>query len=141
MTFELDGRLAADSVPLGRLPLSLVRLQLDARYPWVVLVPAREGVREIHELARDDRRALIEEAAAVAEAMQRALGAVKMNVAALGNVVAQLHVIARFTDDDAWPRPVWGAHPALAYEPTALERRVRALRATFGSVPGFVPEP
>lgn len=140
IVFELDPRLAEDSAPLGRLPLCLVRLHRDARYPWVILVPERAGVREIHELCAEDRRALIEESAAIASAMQRALGADKMNVAALGNVVPQLHVhhIARFASDDAWPRPVWGTHPPLAYAEGALEQRIELLARAFASIAGFI---
>lgn len=139
--FELDPRLAEDGEPVGGLPLCLVRLHRDARYPWVVLVPARAGTRELHELSEGDRRALVEETAAVAGAMQGALGADKMNVAALGNVVPQLHVhvVARYAADDAWPRPVWGAHPPLPYTPDSLAERVALLARAFSPIPGFVP--
>jgi diadenosine tetraphosphate (Ap4A) HIT family hydrolase len=141
--FELDPRLAEDSAPLGRLPLCLVRLHRDGRYPWVLLIPARPDVTEIHQLAPADRRALIEESAAVASAMQRALGADKMNVAALGNLVPQLHVhhVARYRHDDAWPGPIWGAHPPLSYLGEQLERRLEILRAAFAELESFTPAP
>ncbi|UJR83900.1 HIT domain-containing protein [Sandaracinus amylolyticus] len=131
MIFALDPRIEADSAPVGRLPLCHVRWMRDARYPWALLVPARPGVREIHELDERDRHALIDESAQVASALSRIVSAHKMNVAAIGNVVAQLHVhvVARFPTDDAWPRPVWGLHPALPYEPDVLEARIAALRA------------
>ncbi|MCZ7682627.1 MAG: HIT family protein [Sandaracinaceae bacterium] len=139
--FELDPRLAEDGEPIGRLALCLARLHRDARYPWVVLVPARAGVRELHELAEEDRRALVEEVSGVSRAMQQALGAEKMNVAALGNVVPQLHVhvVARYARDDAWPRPVFGAHPPLPYQEEALAERVALLARAFSPIPGFVP--
>ncbi|AKF03626.1 HIT domain-containing protein [Sandaracinus amylolyticus] len=126
----LDPRIEADSAPVGRLPLCHVRWMRDARYPWALLVPERPGVREIHELDERDRHVLIDESALVASALSRIVSAHKMNVAAIGNVVAQLHVhvVARFPTDDAWPRPVWGVHPALPYDPETLEARVASLR-------------
>ena len=139
--FTLHARLAADSTPVGRLPLSLVRLAGDARYPWVVLVPERDAIRELHELSPADRAALIEEAAAVSAAMQRVFGADKMNVATLGNMVPQLHVhcIAREEGDAAWPGAVWGAHPPTAYDAAALSARLAELRAAFAAIDGFIP--
>ena len=112
MSFLLHPRLEADTVVLGELPLCRVLLRLDGRYPWVVLVPRREGIREIHELSTEDRAVLVEECAAVSQAMQTTLSADKMNVAALGNMVPQLHVhvVARYEGDDAWP----GAPVALS---------------------------
>lgn len=140
-SFTLHERLRADTVMLGRLPLSLVLLARDGRYPWVILVPARAGVREAHELPAPERDRLARESAAVAACMQRALRADKMNVATLGNVVPQLHVhhVARFTGDDAWPGSIWGAHPAQPYDQDALARRTTELRAAFAAIPGFVP--
>lgn len=138
--FRLHERLYADTVTLGWLPLCRVLLVRDARYPWVMLVPARAGLREAHELPAPERDRLARESAAVSACMQRALGADKMNVAALGNLVPQLHVhhVARFTGDDAWPGPIWGAHPAQPYDQAALARRVAELRAAFAVIPGFV---
>ena len=139
MTFDLDANIARDSVRLGRLPLSDVRLLRDARYPWVLLVPERASVREIHELSPEDRAQLIEESSAIARAMQEALSADKMNVAALGNMVPQLHLhhVARFEGDDAWPGAIWGAHPALAYSAEALAARITELRGCFSAIDGF----
>ncbi len=141
-SFTLDPRIDRDTAPVGRLPLCVVRLHLDARYPWLLLVPRRPGVREIHELSAADRAALIDESCAVSAAAQALFGADKMNVAALGNMVPQLHVhhVARFTTDDAWPGAIWGAHPALDYAPAALQARLEALRGALASVSGFVPE-
>jgi len=141
--FELDPRIVRDSVAIGRLPLCLVRLHRDARYPWVMLVPERAEVREIHELGAEDRGALIEESSAVAAVMQTMTGAQKMNVAALGNMVPQLHVhhVARFEGDDAWPGAIWGQHPALDYSDEALAERVDALRRAFAPIAGFEPQP
>ena len=137
--FALDPRLEADTVAIGALPLCRVLLHRDANYPWVILVPARAGITEIHQLGAADRRALIEESSAVAEAMQRLLQAPKMNVAALGNVVPQLHVhhVARFPGDPAWPRPIWGAVPPVPYAADAEAARLLELRAAFAAIAGF----
>ena len=131
--FVLDPRLEADSVAVGRLPLCVVRWSRDARYPWALLVPARADVTEIHQLSTGDRHALVDECALVSAALARLVSAHKMNVAAIGNVVAQLHVhvVARFREDDAWPRPIWGLHPPLAQSSDALDASVRALRAAL----------
>ena len=105
--FELHPRLAADTREVTRLSLCRVLLMNDRRFPWLILVPARADIREIHQLSAPDRATLVEEIATVAQAMETLHKADKMNVAALGNQVPQLHVhvIARFTSDPAWPNP------------------------------------
>ncbi|WNL38465.1 HIT domain-containing protein [Halomonas sp. PAMB 3232] len=129
-TFELDSRLAADTLSLADLPLCRALLMNDARFPWVILVPRRPGVREIFELSNDDQMQLHRETTALGQALQLAFQGDKLNVAALGNVVSQLHVhlVVRFTRDDAWPAPVWGKGEAVPYSPTLQrERRERIL--------------
>lgn len=128
--FILHERLQADTVFIADWPLCRVLLLNDANYPWLVLVPRRKGVSELHELDRDDRQTAIEEIAKASHCLQNHVKAHKMNVGALGNVVPQLHihVIARFDGDAAWPRPVWGAVPAKPYEADELEAQVTALR-------------
>lgn len=122
--FRLHERLAADTVPVTEWPLCRVLLMDDATYPWLVLVPARPGISEIHELDAADRGRLIAEIAAASKTLQRSVQAHKINVAALGNIVPQLHVhiVARFRDDPAWPRPVWGVVPARRHTPEELRR-------------------
>jgi diadenosine tetraphosphate (Ap4A) HIT family hydrolase len=121
--FKLDEKLASDTVELELWPLSQVRLMNDSNYPWVVLVPARLDMRELHQLEPADRAQLMEEITRAAWALERMVTPHKMNVAALGNQVAQLHVhvIARFTTDPAWPRPVWGVAPPIPYGGDAIE--------------------
>lgn len=121
-SFTLDPRLEADTVPVADLGLSAVRLMDDANYPWLVLVPRRPGLVEIIDLDAAGRGQLIEEIARAETALAGATRCQKLNVAALGNQVAQLHVhvIARFAGDAAWPGPVWGAAPRTPY---ADERR------------------
>lgn len=129
--FTLDARLAADCIPLGRFALSRLLLMNDANYPWLILVPERPGVSEIFELGKDDQRDLADETAVVARALKALVTAEKINIAALGNIVAQLHVhvIARFIGDPAWPAPVWGRVPARPYageEAAIMKARVIA---------------
>jgi diadenosine tetraphosphate (Ap4A) HIT family hydrolase len=132
-TFVLHERLAADTAPVGDLSLSRVLLIDDARFPWILLVPRRAGIREIIDLEEPEQAILFREIAAASRAMRSLFSPDKLNVAAIGNVVPQLHVhvIARFTRDEAWPKPTFGfgqAVPYAAAERGALVRRIsRAL--------------
>ena len=121
--FQLDPRLAADTFLVGETPLSQVLLMNDARYPWLILVPRRSDVTEPFQLSEADQAQLWQESMRLGEAMKAHFAADKLNIAALGNQVAQLHVhhIARFHADDAWPGPVWGAGSAIPYSDPALE--------------------
>lgn len=134
--FELDSRLRADTWVLGDFPLCQLLLSRDANYPWLILVPRRPGITEIFELSEADQAQLAVETTALACHMKQLLGADKMNVAALGNVVAQLHVhvIARFSTDAAWPAPVWGKVPAVIYEEAQLQRFTQQLKARLEGV-------
>jgi diadenosine tetraphosphate (Ap4A) HIT family hydrolase len=128
--FVLDARLAADTHAIGDLPLSQLRLFDDARFPWLVLVPRIAGARELIDLDDGDQRTLLAEITRVGRAIETLLRPDKLNVAALGNVVPQLHVhvIARFTHDPAWPHPVWGHGDRVAYAAGERETRIAALR-------------
>lgn len=116
--FELHSQLVKDCTVIGSLPLSKLLLMNDANYPWFVLVPMREDKREWYELDDGDQQQLLREANALSRCLQEKTGAKKMNIGALGNMVPQLHVhvIARFDTDIAWPAPVWGKAPAMAYD-------------------------
>jgi diadenosine tetraphosphate (Ap4A) HIT family hydrolase len=129
--FILDPRLEADSIPVATLALCAVRLTIDANYPWLLVVPCRAGLVELLDLAEDERARLIEEIALAGAALRSEVACDKLNVAAIGNVVAQLHVhvIARRRGDPAWPRPVWGAVPAKAYPPGEAEALAARLAA------------
>lgn len=128
--FVLDPRLAADTHRVGDLDLSRVLLMDDARFAWLILVPRHALLRELTDLDRDDQQRLLAEIDRVARALQTLFAPDKLNIAALGNVVAQLHVhvIARFASDAAWPRPVWGFGERVPYAPPARAARVQALR-------------
>ncbi len=137
--FVLDPAFVATSEALGDLPFCEARLQRDARYPWIVLLPRQAGLREIEDLSTTDRVALMDEIVLAGVAV-RAIGAAlglpvdKLNVGALGNVTPQLHVhvIGRRTGDPAWPGPVWGHSPAEAFAAEALEAAVTAAREGLG---------
>lgn len=133
--WSLHPRLAADTVMIGDLPLSRLLLSNDAHYPWTILVPRRADIREIHELREADQQLLLRESGLLARALVAVFAPTKLNIAALGNVVPQLHVhhIARFDTDPAWPAPVWGKVAAIDYAPAAREARIAALRAQFGA--------
>lgn len=129
-TFNLHPRLASDCHLLGELALCRVLLLDDARYPWVVLVPRRSGIREIYELNSEDRDALLRESCLTGEFMMQAFAGEKLNIGALGNLVPQLHLhhVVRHAADLAWPGPVWGHSAAEPYARDLLAERVACLR-------------
>ncbi|MBY6186397.1 HIT domain-containing protein [Marinobacter hydrocarbonoclasticus] len=139
--FTLHPRLDADTVLLGTLPLSQVRLHRDGRYPWLLLIPMRPDLTEIHQLNEADQTQLMKESCQVAALMERNLSPDSMNVGALGNVVAQLHLhhVARFEGDDAWPGPIWGALPASPYSDEALEQACEFWQRALTTLTGFIP--
>ncbi len=128
--FELDPRLAQDTYLLGEFDLSLVLLNKDANFPWCILVPKREGIYDLYQLSEEDQQQFIRESSRLSKVMMKLFGAYKMNVAALGNVVRQLHIhhIARFPEDAVWPQPIWGKLPAIQYTQDALTERISGLR-------------
>jgi diadenosine tetraphosphate (Ap4A) HIT family hydrolase len=132
--WSLHPQLARDTGNIGDLPLSQVRVSNDANYPWLLLVPRTIDAIEIIDLDAADQAQLMSEVARVARALKTVTACDKLNIAALGNIVPQLHVhvIARRHSDAAWPRPVWGAAAALPYEPAALERFTGAMRRAIG---------
>lgn len=139
--FELDPQLQNDTVVLGEFPLSLVLMSRDANYPWCILVPRRKGVYAVHHLAQEDRLQLMKESCHLAEVMADVFVPDRMNVAALGNVVPQLHVhhVARFKTDAAWPRPVWGVVEAREFTAEELQERVARLRSALAGEDFKVP--
>ena len=137
--FELHPAFPPTSHALGDLPLCHVRLQADARYPWLVLIPRIAGAIELEDLSGNDRAALMEEvvlagAAVRAVGLATARAVTKLNVGQLGNVTPQLHVhvVGRRTGDAAWPGPVWGVGAAEAYAAEALAAALAAARTALG---------
>jgi diadenosine tetraphosphate (Ap4A) HIT family hydrolase len=122
--FELDPRLAADTVAVGRLGLCELRLMNDRRWPWVILVPQRPDITEFHDLTPLDQTMLTFEMGLVAKALKTSTGAGKINIGTLGNVVPMfhLHIVARSAGDPNWPGPVWGFGARQAYADEDAER-------------------
>lgn len=128
--FSLHPQLAQDTYCVTDLPLCRVLLMNEMRYPWCILVPRRVGIREIHELTSSERQQLWEESDAVSRVLMALFQPDKLNIAALGNTVPQLHLhhIARFQTDAAWPAPVWGKFVPEPYATDAAASRCEALR-------------
>jgi diadenosine tetraphosphate (Ap4A) HIT family hydrolase len=128
--FELDPQLEADTFFIGKTPLNRILLMNDSRFPWLILVPQRPGITEPFDLPEEEQRALWQESMILGKVMKGFFNAQKLNVAALGNQVSQLHIhhVARFQADAAWPRPVWGVGVAEPYDSDALRERVSSLR-------------
>jgi diadenosine tetraphosphate (Ap4A) HIT family hydrolase len=134
--FVLDPQLASDSHPVAEFGLSSLRLMDDANYPWLLLVPRVVNARELIDLDARQQAMLLDETNTSSRLLMRLFRPYKLNIAALGNLVPQLHVhlIARYRDDPAWPAPVWGRAHARAYETDELVQRVEQLRAGLEAV-------
>ena len=128
--WTLHPQLERDTVPIGDLALCRALLINDANYPWMLLVPRRPGVVEIIDLSEAEQATLMAEIAQASKVIKVMTGCAKINVAALGNVVPQLHVhvIARGRSDPAWPKPLWGAVPPIVYSESALRSVLADLR-------------
>lgn len=128
--FKLDARLAADTLWVGDLTLCQVLLMNDSQFPWLILVPQISDATEIFELTETQQQQLLSESSVVSKVLKAHTQCDKINVGALGNVVSQLHVhhVARFTHDIAWPKPVWGAHPAKAYTSSQADALISTYR-------------
>jgi diadenosine tetraphosphate (Ap4A) HIT family hydrolase len=138
--FELDPRLHADTVPLGESSECLALWMNERRYPWLILVPKRAGMREIYELSLPDRGALLEQSCVVSRVLVELFQAQKMNLGALGNVVSQLHLhhVVRRAGDPAWPGPVWGHSPREPYASEELGEITARVRAALAPAFPFV---
>lgn len=138
--FTLDPRLQQDTIALGSFPLSALLLMNDSSYPWLILVPRRPGIREIFELEPADRQQLLNESSHLAATLANRFHADKLNIAALGNVVPQLHLhhVVRYHDDPAWPAPIWGKTPAVPYTADQLRTFRRQL---IPHLVDFIPAP
>lgn len=117
MTFQLHSRLKQDCITIGRFELCLLLMMNDSQYPWFILVPERADIQEIYQLNKTERELLTEESSYLAENLAIIYKADKMNVAAIGNMVPQLHIhhIVRYRTDKAWPAPVWGKFDTVPY--------------------------
>jgi diadenosine tetraphosphate (Ap4A) HIT family hydrolase len=135
----LHPQLQKDCLIVGRFKLCHLLLMNDANYPWLILVPDRDNITEIYQLAEEDQAQLIHESSLVAKMLSEHFNADKINIAALGNVVPQLHIhhIARYRHDAAWPKPVWGQVPSQPYSEEAQMNVLDKLRAALKEGFGF----
>ena len=129
MPFSLAPELQRDCIELADWPLCKVLLMNDSQYPWFILVPREAGLKEIIDLSETQQVTLLRESAKLSKLLQQVFNPDKLNVAALGNMVPQLHIhhIARFKTDAAWPAPVWGKLPAVPYS----DEQITSLKAYF----------
>ncbi len=133
----LHPQLEKDCFIIGQLPLCAVLLLNDSNYPWFILVPQREDITEIHQLSEADQQQLMRESSMLASCIEKEFNADKINIAALGNMVPQLHVhhIVRYKTDPAWPAPVWGKHCSVKYsniEVNAIRSAIQHLLPSGG---------
>ncbi|MBA2656990.1 MAG: HIT family protein [Tatlockia sp.] len=131
MAFQVDERIETSCVWVANLSLSSLYLKKDASYPWLILLPRKENYSEIYQLNPTDRQLLIEEIAFISSIMTNYFKPDKLNVGALGNLVAQLHIhlVARFKTDKAWPHSIWQANLTTeGYSPELLNQHIFALR-------------
>jgi diadenosine tetraphosphate (Ap4A) HIT family hydrolase len=129
MIFQLHPQLEKDCISIGKLALSRLLLMNDSQFPWLILVPEIEGITEIYQLNKTQRSLLTEESSMLAERLTTLYQADKINIAAIGNLVPQLHIhhIVRSRSDKAWPAPVWGKFPAIPYSEQELMNTVRSI--------------
>lgn len=131
--FQLDPQLAGDCIVIGDFPLTRLLLMNDSTYPWFILVPEVNGIEEIYQLNDEQQLQLMRESSFLSRKLQALFSADKMNVAALGNVIRQLHIhhVVRYAGDAAWPAPVWGKLPAQPYQQEEIDRIIERLRAAL----------
>jgi len=137
--FKLHLRLAQDTSVIGDFPLCHLLLMNDANYPWFILVPRRAEIQEIFELERPDQQQLLNESSHMSQVLSKIFQADKLNIAALGNMVPQLHIhhIVRYQTDQAWPNPVWGLFPSLPYTERARQETCAGL---IDHLVDFIPD-
>ena len=136
-TFQLHPRLQQDCLELGRFTLCRLLLMNERRYPWLILVPQRPVVSEIHQLSEEDQVQLLRESSYLARILAAEFAADKLNIAAIGNLVPQLHIhhVVRYRDDAAWPAPVWGRFDPEPYSADELDHFKARLRVPLSQSP------
>ncbi|OAI12259.1 histidine triad (HIT) protein [Methylomonas koyamae] len=132
--FQLHPQLQQDCFSVGSLALSELLMMNDSQYPWFILVPRRANIKEIHQLSAADRQTLLNESCLLAETLSEQYRPDKLNIAAIGNLVPQLHLhhVVRYQTDKAWPAPIWGKFPAVPYNGDQPEQRLARMREALG---------
>jgi len=130
MAFQLHSRLAKDSIVIGAFDISLLLMINDAAYPWFVLVPQIDGIKDAHQMTETDHIQVLRESRALSVSLMAAYGGEKLNIAALGNMVPQLHIhhIVRAKTDAAWPAPIWGYQELTDLSEIEITERLDALK-------------
>ncbi len=141
MSFEIDPRLQKDSILLGHFTLCQLRLHVDARFPWFILVPQIPAISEVFQLSPEQQQQFWQEAVSLSEQLSVLFKADKMNLATLGNIVPQLHLhcIVRYQTDSAWPEPVWNGEEETPYEEEQRDELVQKVFTRLEGVHGFQP--
>jgi diadenosine tetraphosphate (Ap4A) HIT family hydrolase len=131
--FQLHPRLQEDCIPVGQFELCQVLLMNDSQYPWFILVPKINGLRELYQLSPAQQQQFMAESSYLSEQLAVLYQADKMNIAAIGNLVPQLHIhhIVRYETDVAWPAPVWGKFAAVPYEASQLAETLARVRGAL----------
>ncbi len=134
MTFQLHSQLVKDTVLIGQYDLCRILLMNDSQFPWCILVPEVAAITEIYQLSRRQQEQLIQESSRLAGSLAGLYKADKMNIAAIGNLVPQLHIhhVVRYRNDKAWPAPVWGKFDAVPYTETGLSSALVKIRQAAG---------
>ena len=129
-TFQLHLRLKEDCIAIGRFELCQLLMMNDSQYPWFILVPEKAGIKEIYQLNKPERHTLTEESSYLAENLAVLYKADKMNIAAIGNLVPQLHIhhVVRYQTDKAWPAPIWGKFPAAPYSQQQITDNIAKIK-------------
>jgi len=133
MSFILNTALEKDCIQLGKLELCRVLLMNDSQFPWLILVPEKHELTEIYQLSMADQQLLTQESSFVAKQLADIYLADKMNIAALGNMVPQLHIhhVVRYKSDKAWPAPIWGQFDAVPYSEEALIKTLSKIKSAL----------
>jgi diadenosine tetraphosphate (Ap4A) HIT family hydrolase len=139
MPFQIHPQLQQDCITIGRFELCRLLMMNDSQYPWFILVPEKADMSEIYQLTKPDRELLTEESNCLAENLAELYQADKMNIAAIGNLVPQLHIhhIVRYQTDRAWPAPVWGKFDAVPYTEQQITDNLALLRKQLGNYLNF----
>ena len=131
--FQLHPRLKQDCIAIGRFDLCQLLMMNDSQYPWFILVPEKADIKEIYQLSKPERRILTEESSYLAENLAAFYKADKMNIAAIGNLVPQLHIhhVVRYQADKAWPAPIWGKFAAVPYNQQQITDNIAQVKEQF----------
>ena len=133
MSFKIDSRLEQDSITVGDFELCRLLLMNDSQYPWFVLVPKRENISEIYHLSNSEQQSLWDESRVLSQLIMNIFNGGKLNTAAIGNIVNQLHLhhVVRYKSDPCWPKPIWGQLPMKPYNDNQIDKIITKLKPSL----------